>query len=184
MKNYKLKSKSQINSITINEIKTFLKIDGNEEDPLILELIKTAESLAEKYTSRSLLTQTWELIVSHCDESIRRRFIKLNKPPIQKILNFKIYNSFSERIINSNEYFLDNDELIFHNAEIALNQNLKIEFQSGYGDLPSSIPEPIKHCLKLCVAQFYENRRGEEVLSEGCKVILNQYRDWSNIFLG
>ena len=43
--------------VTLAELKTFMRIDGSEDDALIESLIVAARELCESYTGRALITQ-------------------------------------------------------------------------------------------------------------------------------
>ena len=47
--------------LTLAETKLALRVDGNEDDNMIIGLIKAARIMAEEYLRRSLITQTWKL---------------------------------------------------------------------------------------------------------------------------
>ena len=53
-----------IEPVTLDEAKTFLKIDGSDEDLLVTSLISSARQKAESFTRRAFLTQTWQLFLN------------------------------------------------------------------------------------------------------------------------
>lgn len=51
--------------ISTADMKTWLRVDGSDEDTLISSLVKAARRAAENYTYRAFITQTWKLTLDY-----------------------------------------------------------------------------------------------------------------------
>lgn len=49
-------------AVSLDDLKAFMRVDGNTEDALITTFAKAAIARIEKYVSHKLITQTWEIL--------------------------------------------------------------------------------------------------------------------------
>jgi uncharacterized phiE125 gp8 family phage protein len=148
--------------VTLEEVKTHLRIDGSDEDSYLTSLIVVARTICEAYAGLSFLTQT--------------RVVKLDKlcgdvilpyGPVQSVSDF-IYldGDGTEQAIASDTYTLDTQSGLtkirvtenWPDTNRTLN-NVAITYVAGY----ETVPEVIKHAIKMQVATLYENRQDEVV---------------------
>ena len=52
-----------VEPVTIDEVQSFLRIDGDSEDGMLSSLITVARDWAERSSGRSFITQDWEMIL-------------------------------------------------------------------------------------------------------------------------
>lgn len=64
----KLISAPAAEPVTLSEVKAYLRIDGTDDDTMLTTFISVARQAVEDYTSRKLITQTWDLWMD-CFES-------------------------------------------------------------------------------------------------------------------
>lgn len=117
------------NLLSTAEAKAFLRVDSSSEDTLIDSLVLAATSVAEKFTNRVFLTQTWDLWLDRFPSRTKRgsdgwfegereaplssvveglRYIEIPKPPLQSITFLKTYNtSDTESEFSSSSYYVD-----------------------------------------------------------------------------
>lgn len=67
--------------VTLAEAKLYLRVDGNEEDRLINDLIQSARQQIEQWLRRSLVTQGWKL----SQRFVAGQCLRLSLGPIQMI---------------------------------------------------------------------------------------------------
>lgn len=104
--------------LEIDDVKTHLRVDGDDENALIEFLIAGAREYAEKFTRRSFLTQTWTLTLDEfpgrhffpwfVDGGFNRRLeykrhheanvIRLEYCPVQTISFIKYYDPFGNLV--------------------------------------------------------------------------------------
>lgn len=159
-------------AISLNEIKTLLKITHNTEDNYLNILIASITQAIENYTNKSLLTQTWELSTSNYNDGE----IDLYKDPIQNIESVKfILTDNTEEIINPNEYSLEHSTLCINKIP-ANNQYIKIQYKAGYGDNAIDLPEIFLSAIIHEVHSKYCNcSEDTNSLSEKIQSLLKPY---------
>ena len=54
-----------VEPITLDELKTHLRIDGDADDETIVSLISEARSMIEEYLNIAMINQTWRLTMDH-----------------------------------------------------------------------------------------------------------------------
>lgn len=152
--------------VTADEVKTFCRIDGSDEDTLIESFITTVRDAAEKYMHRALIEQTITLVMDFWPNG---SIIKLPSPPLISIVG--IYTTDEDDVdteYNSDYYFVD---IISEPGKLLIKQGYtepinterdysgyKIVYKSGYGDSSDDVPESIKLAIKLWVSAIYETR--------------------------
>ncbi len=201
---YILKTDNANYAVDLDDVKTYLKIDTTADDVLIQSLIKTATLLIEKYTRRELLTKTFNM---YCDffpccncygytyaGRMNENTILLKRSKLQGITSIKYYyNNILETMDDSlydfteaNDYsriYLINSSDSWTNTDTR-KQAINIEFEAGYGETNTSIPDALKDALKILIAYMYENRgdciivnnTSNLVMLSGAQPILNMYQ--------
>lgn len=168
--------------MTLAEAKAHARIDGDDDDDLLTDLITAARQSAEEYLRRSLVTQTWKLTLDLCSDrepwwdGVRDgaitslygglpRIIPLPKGPARSITSVVTYdlNNTSSSFGGSN-YRIDasGDRLILNYganwpSSIRSEAGCEITYVAGYGD-PENIPQPIKIAILTHAAWLYEQR--------------------------
>ncbi len=140
------KSKPESFPVTLEEVKSFLRIENDQDDKLISDLIFMATDYAEWHMEKSLVKQTWQ--VSYEDYVPRR--IYLSYGPVSKIVlatakNQKLRYYFS----NVGSYIELFNYLNVTRADIV--------YEAGY----DSVPEQIKLGIMQHVSALYKNRESE-----------------------
>jgi uncharacterized phiE125 gp8 family phage protein len=177
-----------VSPVSVEEAKSYLRIDHSDEDLTIQALIDTAVDYAENYTGRALITQVWEETYS---EFPREGYIQIPKAPLQTIDDFE-YTEANETTADFADYTAD----LFRNRAV-LNydeswpsctlepvEGIRIEWTCGYGDDGTDVPEAIRQAIMLLVGHWYENREPviigtiQSNLPFAVQALLNPYRTW------
>jgi uncharacterized phiE125 gp8 family phage protein len=154
--------------VTLAEVKLHLRIDDNADDVLLGALITTARQHAENITRRSLVTQTWKLVLDHFPAGV----ITLDHAPVNSVSSVLYLDSDGvEQTLNAASYKLDKITepcrlvpaygTTWPSTREEINA-VSITYSCGYG-APEAVPESIKRWMLLRLGALYENR--EEVLS-------------------
>jgi len=151
--------------VSVNDVKSFLRLDdvSSEEDILIEALINSATDIVSGITGRTLLTQTYKIYL----DKLPTTDLLLPVAPVISISSITYQDSNNAtQTLDSSLYYLDNKAL-GPTLSRAYNQTfpttypeknaVTITLSAGYGS-GSSVPETIRHCIKLIVAHFYERR--------------------------
>ncbi len=144
--NIQRKSKPKSFPVTLGEVKSFLRIENDQDDKLISSFIFMATDYAQWHMEKSLVKQTWQ--VSY--EGYIPRRIYLSYGPVNKIIlatdkNRKLSYYFSD--IGSYIEFFNYFSII----------RADVVYEAGY----DSVPEQIKLGIIQHVSALYKNRESE-----------------------
>ena len=168
-------------AITSAEVKSWLRIDGSDDDTVISTLLKASHNWAKRYTGRSLTTQTLKMSIDSVydtdiplqegnyigiDQDITRRSILLPQSPVASISSVKYYDDAdTESTFASSKYYLDNQGIparfVLRNGEsyptgLRVANALEITYVAGYG-ASSDVPDDIKHACLIYTAWLFEH---------------------------
>jgi uncharacterized phiE125 gp8 family phage protein len=157
-------------SISIALIKTHLRLNHQEEDEYLQQIIDVAEDILEHYIGQSLLEQTWQLVwhnpIERCISLQERQsdvtVIPLFYPPIIRIESVVGFCP-GEKDKEINRYRLYHHgqrvEIILSNVYPVV----QITYQAGMAHKPSGLPAPIRQALLYICAHLYENRENPDI---------------------
>lgn len=191
--------------ITTADAKTFLRVDGSDEDTQIDLWVDSATRQIEGFLRRALITQTWRLKLDRfgrhsLDSQLNRLgpgvhniprsvisgqdFIQLARMPIQSITSITTYDTDdSSSVFSSSNYGLDTD-----NGRVYLNSGsvwptalrdhnaIEIVYVAGYGDAATDIPSPIRQGIYAQLAKIYETRGKCATVCEDIKKDLAEFK--------
>lgn len=143
------------------------------EDDLLDALIAAAREHAETFTSRALLTQTWDI---YLDDWPSGDYIELPYPPLQSVTSVTYTDSDgTTNTFAATSYSVDTDSepgrVVLDYGEswpsvtLATKNPIKVRFVAGYGNERSDVPQPIKQALLMLIAHWFENREATVVSS-------------------
>jgi len=181
--------------VSLSEVKTHLRLetDDTTEDTHLSALIDAAVLQAEDLTGRRLVTQTWEAVF----DSWEAVECVLPFGNLQSITSVKYQDEDNEtQTVSPDDYQVvgvntDCGGLVFP-AESDFDypsiwdvEPISVKFVCGYGDA-EDVPEPIKHVIKLIVADLYAFRESGliGVSYADIPIIYNlvaPYRLWGNL---
>lgn len=158
--------------ITLGEAKAQCRVDHNDEDTLIAQLVSAAITYLDGYSGvlgRAVVTQTWKVETDEfCDDEIR-----LPLGDLISVTSVKYYNvSNSQTTLATSVYGAYTDDRGPY-LELKFNQTwpdvydredaVEIIWQAGYG-AATAVPAAIKQAALLMVGHWYKNR---EAVTEG-----------------
>lgn len=139
--------------LALDEAKLYLRIDGDEEDALIGQMIAAVREHAEHYLKQSLMTQTWKLTLGdYAPETL-----KLPMGAVQEIESVVLVDaSGAEQVLDAANYmFYVPDELVFNSTPYA--SRIIITYVAGY-TTAADVPKSIRYALLSHLAAMYDNR--------------------------
>lgn len=176
--------------VTVDEAMLHARIDDSVEAPIVAGMIKAARELAETYTRRALITQTWQLFL---DAFPAESFIELPRAPLQSVTHVKTYTDADvAATFASSNYYVD---AVGEPCSIVLRgasswpdvgrvvNGVEIQFVAGYGG-PDAVPSNIKQAILMMVAEMYEFRNASvtgtlvQEISQGPYALLASERIW------
>lgn len=152
------------NVVSLDDVKTHLRVDHVKEDAYIQSLIQSATAYVENITRRKLLTQTW---MSYHDDWPQGGFV-MPHGRLKSITSIKYRDSSNvEYTWAATEYLVDivNEpgRVVLGYSKTYPNETLLplnpiyIQFICGFGD-DDDVPHPIKTAIMLVAADMYANR--------------------------
>ncbi len=158
--------------VTLAEAKLFLRVDGNEEDSLIADLITAARQKAEGWLRRSLLTQSWQLQQAY----LPGQRIKLALGPIQEIESVSVtsFGQITSLTELQYEYIPESQELEIDSGLDA--DRITVIYSCGYADA-NKVPAPIRQGLLHALSHYYHHREASEGLSAEARRLLSDFRE-------
>lgn len=159
---------STAEAVLTADAKVFLRVTHSEDDAYIDTLTKAARQIIEGWMGRSFTTQTWKLFFDRWPSG---RVIRLPRPPLNPTpaLTVKYYDSITETLTTLSDalYFVDSDTEIgriklkddesFPDLQTDRPNAVEIQYNGGYGDAGSAVPEPIRVAIMMLTKYWYDS---------------------------
>ena len=169
-----LTSPPAVEPVSLSEAKAHLRVDGTDEDVLITALILSARKHLETWLARSLITQSWRLML---DDWPHSSTVDLPLSPLQSIEAVETYDADDVATpVAALAYFVDTVSDPARLVRISGDawpapgraaNGVEIRFTAGYGDAASNVPQPLRQALHLLVAHWFERRESVPVENAG-----------------
>lgn len=150
--------------VTLTEAKQHLRIESNDENALITNLIVAAREYVETVTRRQLVTATWVYTLPQFPAG---RIIQLPKPPLSSVTSIQYVDASGDTQTFASGYYTVYTDTEPGYIELDQNENwpstygdtedVTITYVAGYGGA-SSVPEAINVAIKLLASHWYEFR--------------------------
>ena len=155
--------------VSTSEAKAHLRVDTTADDTYIGTLITVARQNVESHLRRSLITQTWEVVLDAFPAGV----IRLPKPPLASVTSIKYTDDEgNESTYSSDNYVVDSDtepgRVVLKSGQtwpavtLAAANGVRVRYVAGYGAAGSNVPQAIRQAILLVIGSLYENR--EDVL--------------------
>ena len=164
--------------VALEEIKLYLRLDGNTEDSLIESFITSARLYCENYQKQAYYTQTLRVIYSAAEADFNMELPRSKY--LQKVISVKaVLPDDTEKEVSYHSACGDvYSRVIIH--DLPAGADIVVEYITGKDDAQM---EDIKTAIKLFVSAMYNNRlpydENGKVLHEvpfGVKALLNRGR--------
>lgn len=161
--------------LTLAEAKLYLRVDHDDEDALITDLITTVRMAAESWLRRSLISQSWQLAY---DSGIGE-CVGLPMSPVTGIDSVVLVNrDGTTATVDSDAYWLNaaKDALEMDSPLIA--HRVEINYDTGYGNA-AAVPKPIKQGMLCHIAALYDSRgqAGDTPLPDQAAALYMPFRE-------
>jgi uncharacterized phiE125 gp8 family phage protein len=150
--------------ITLTEAKTHLNVSGSHDDTYITSLITAARRAVERYLNRALVTQQWKVYYSNWCNEMAVPFGKLQS--VQTVKYYDTGGTFQTLTASTFYWVVTTSEpgkivrkydANFPELQYGRPDSIEIAFTCGFGS-GDSVPDDIKHAIKLLIANYYEHR--------------------------
>lgn len=180
-----------IEPITNLEAKNFLRLDSDltQDDALIDTLIAAARLYAESYCNRSLISQSWQLLLDSFPSpqtfgvpwgqpwSIPANAIQLERGPLISVQSVKYLDMGGTlQTMPAGQYTVDASSPMPRIVPVfgavwpvPLPQigAVQVNYTAGYGTAAANVPAGIRQWLLLRVSTLYRNREEVAILGRG-----------------
>jgi len=186
--------------ISLDEVKSFLRVDGTSDDALLTMLIGVAIDAAEKYLWRSILTKSLVLTMDAFPFSDDEALVRLGPgvhdvppnyitggaaefdlpyPPVASVTSITSYSPANAgTVLSSSAYMLDNARVVLNAgyswpSDLRNRAAVRVAYVAGYG--AAGLPAAIKMGMMQHLVAMYECRMGCEMPS-AARGLLDGYR--------
>lgn len=153
--------------VTVEEAKLFLRIDQDEEDQLLYDIIAAATEWCQVALQQQFLTATYK---GYLDSFPSTDYIEVALPPLQSVTHLKYYDSAGNQQTWSTDYYsVDADQMPGHiqlgysytwPVTYGIPKAIEVQFVCGYGDAASSVPGNIVAAVKRLIHDLHQSRSG------------------------
>jgi len=179
-----------ITPITLEEVKAQLRVEHDDDDTILTRLIDVAVAYTDVRGAlgQAMITQKWaQWINANPPQSV-----SLILGPVQNVTAVKYYDTDgvlqTDDVNNYQVFGTDFATVISPKDSFTWpvsqqrSDAIKIEYEIGYGDEITNVPQTIRHALMLLIGHWYDNREqtGVDELSNipfGYEEMLNLHRN-------
>lgn len=153
--------------VSVAEASRHLSLADESHDEHLAALIATAVDVAERWTNRALLTQTWRLSLDEFPASCRPE-IKLPQPPLQQVTSVEYVDADGLLVTLDPQKYNATADAVPGLVEPAYGETwpttrsereaVRVTFVAGYGSAAANVPEPIRQAILLLVGHWFQHR--------------------------
>jgi len=154
-----------VEPVSVDELKTFLRLDGTSEDDLLTTFIKAARESAEPWLGRALIQQSLEFSMDWWPGQV----VRLPRPPLLSVAGvFTVDEDGTETEYSADNYYLRPGVIP---AELVIRDGYTqpsgagrqsggyvVRYTAGYGSAAGDVPAAIRTGLMFWAAKIYEDR--------------------------
>lgn len=172
--------------LTLAEAREHIQVTHTDDDNYITALIKAARAVVEAYTGRALISRTVDV---DFDANEAQNPIELPLGKLQSITSFVYYDTEGNSTsVTTGDYYIaatNPGRLVAKNSGWNVQRNWKavtIRYVVGYGTTASTIPDDIRHGLKIILHDLWENGASDAKMGDAypipnlAKLLLAPYR--------
>lgn len=163
-----------VEPLSVDDVKQYLRIDGDSEDQTISTMISSARMAAEKYMKLSIISQKWKLTFNETtpDE------VSLPYGPVTGIDSVKTIDENNvETVFASSNYYLTAGNLSIYFNEIPSDLKVQIIYNTGFSSSAANVPALIKQGMLAHIAFMFDRKVFASELNSTAKNLYNFYRN-------
>lgn len=158
-------------AVTLGEAKAHLRVDGNDEDALIGQLITVAREHIERETGLVLIVRPFRLCL---DDWPADGVIRIGCGPVREVTGVIVYDGEGHaNAVSLADHLLDGEA---RPARLWLREPLapgrmlngiEIDFVAGFGSSGADVPDTLKRAMLLHIAAMFAVRGAGPVAAQG-----------------
>lgn len=137
--------------LSLQEIKTWCRVDHDDEDLLLTGLADSARDFVEQYTGRAIIPQTVSVLLDNVPAG---RTVPLPRLPVSATPNLALTVYASDGTTTAAQGFVIGDLLYSTGSSFPAGERLHITYSAGY----VSVPGNLRTAMLMLIAHWYENR--------------------------
>lgn len=177
-----------VEPLTLAEARLHLRLDDTAEDTLVSALIVAARQMAEQHLGRALITQGFRLWLDRWPAG--RRALDLPRPPLSAVSAVTTYDEDGDATVLDPASWLA--DVVAVPGRLVLRAGtatpfgsraanaVSIDYEAGYGDAATDVPEPVRRGMALLLGHLFESREaggeGLRPLPLGVEALWAPYR--------
>ena len=162
--------------LSLAQVKAHLRIDFDDDNSLLTDMIVAAREVAETETRRALMTQTWKYVLDAFPQTPQSALswqsnfdqFKLPFPPLQSVTSIVYTDSTgASTTISPTTYQVDtasepgrialNSGQVWPSVALSTIAGVVVTLVAGYTSA-GLVPQSIKQGMLLVIGAYYENR--------------------------
>jgi uncharacterized phiE125 gp8 family phage protein len=166
--------------VSLDDAKTYLRVDYTDQDTLIQSLITSARQTCENDLHRAIPLTTFQLQLDRFP--LFREAIRLPVPPLAAVDSITYLDiTGTQQTLDPSQYLVDTSSepgritpafgCQWPGVQDQIN-TVQIQFIAGY----ATVPEGIKTAIKLWVDCWYENRNPQDVVEKTVCALLAPFQ--------
>lgn len=195
-----------VEPVSLAEVKAHLRVDHADDDAYIGALVSAARQACERFTGRSLVTQTWRMFLDDWPGARGEPWwngarlgaisevqnpgdtVPLPKGPIQSVSQVRTFNDADTAFVTaSTVYYVatgDRGRLVLRNGQSWPSAErtadaVEITYLAGYGDSWNDVPFQLRHGINIFVADLYEQRESASLEGSASRIPTGAKAAWS-----
>ncbi|QUS39293.1 hypothetical protein RPMA_10930 [Tardiphaga alba] len=148
--------------LTLDEAKSFIRVEHADDDAVITALIAAARVHVEAMTRRALLAQTWRFVL---DAWPRDGRFAPRIGPLRALLAAQVFDADgTAHAIDGEMFVVDSAANVIAAPCFALpvpgraQAGIALDVACGYGADASDVPADLRHAIRLLLAHWYDHR--------------------------
>lgn len=172
--------------VLLDELKSQLRIDGNEENPALAGFIVSARTMLENHAGLALVSRSLELTLDKFSEEGQPLPVR----PITSIEGIQVIAVDGSSVSwDSSNYYLTSGIRPLLNLQSGrqwpvpgrAKSGIKIQVTAGFGDSWNSVPADLQQAVLMLATYLYTHRgdeaAGNAVVASGAASLLRPYRE-------
>jgi len=165
-----LKTPPSQEPVTLEEVKSYLRLPSDQEESFLKNLIATARAYVERMIGRSLLKQKWLMHIKPPYPSSsplvkwegKTLEIDLPYPPLLEIESIKTNQKEHPFTVAENKVRL---------SSLLWDKEISIIYWAGYGETVDALPPDLKMAVLMAARFFYDDQKVDLSMLRPFKVL-------------
>lgn len=155
-----------IEPLTLAEVRDHCRIDNDDSDAILRNLIRASRAYSETYLHRALIQQTWDITFPAFGD------MEIPKAPLSSVTSVKYYDedavqqtlaSSVYKVASADPSYITLDEDQEWPTVQPIIEPITVRIVAGYGDEAEDVPQMTRQAMLILISHWYENREASIV---------------------